>query len=426
MTKFLNLILFLCITSFTFGQTAITGKVVDSASNSPIANASIYINNSSTGTTTNQEGEFTLLINFTGQVDLVISYVGYKRRNVHFNTSRVPNQLLVVLTRQSNILNEVTISGGKSSGWKKWQELFTKYFIGDLDFAKKCKILNPEVLVFRYDKPSNKLKVTARSTLMIENKALGYVYKVDLNNFDYSFKTLLVSSDVATFFENIKPVDAAEQNTFLANRKYAFNGSKMHFIQSLYQKDYSREGFAVIAVHLKKDPEKVRIDRLLSVAVAKAFQQNENPNTVTLASVANNNRDTITYYQEKLALPEFVIKDTTSIALGEYITPDRRHQNARFHLKDTLFVEYSENHDDKAVSFEMPGKGSNFSISDKNIIYSKKTKSRLQYSMILLASTKEITIYPNGGYEGNDLLIKGYMADQKMAYQLPWDYKVTN
>lgn len=71
-------VLLLLLTGFSvaaFAQTTVSGKVVNE-SNAPIAGASVQVKNSTTGTTTNAEGDFTLVAPSASST-LVFSFVGY-------------------------------------------------------------------------------------------------------------------------------------------------------------------------------------------------------------------------------------------------------------------------------------------------------------------------------------------------------------
>ena len=250
-----------------------------------------------------------------------------------------------------------------------------------------------------------------------------YLYKIDLNSFIYSFSTLRVSSDVTTFFQNIAATDPAQQKSFITNREIAFNGSKMHFLQSLYKRDYPRQGFSIVSIHLEKNPEKLWIQHLISDALAKAYAENRNANSVTLTSIANGNRDTVRYYEQVLGLPDFIIRDTTSIALKDSLVFDRKYQKASVHLKDTLLIQYAENHEPVPVPLKLPVKYARITITDQQLFVHNKKQTTIQYSVLLLTPGNRIGIYPNGGYDGDEILTVGYMANGKIAYLLPWDYK---
>ena len=55
------------------------GKVLDSKTKKPIETASIYFDNTTIGTTTDENGSFSITYNDAVQSTLVISYLGYEK-----------------------------------------------------------------------------------------------------------------------------------------------------------------------------------------------------------------------------------------------------------------------------------------------------------------------------------------------------------
>jgi hypothetical protein len=71
------LILFLL--PFTcFAQYVITGKVLNSADKTSVANASVFLNNAVAGSKTDDKGAFTITNVRSGQYNLVVSSLGYE------------------------------------------------------------------------------------------------------------------------------------------------------------------------------------------------------------------------------------------------------------------------------------------------------------------------------------------------------------
>ena len=77
-----SLIVFLFLITGVFAQTTLTGYVYNSVTDEPLNLANVIIQNSTTGTTTNAEGEFTLSGNFGAQDILVISYLGFETKEM--------------------------------------------------------------------------------------------------------------------------------------------------------------------------------------------------------------------------------------------------------------------------------------------------------------------------------------------------------
>ena len=110
MRKLLALALFL--TSATiFAQGTITGTVIDSDVNSPLPGASVVITGTQTGTTTDFDGRFEIMVtSATGTLE--ITYVGFETRTIRYNVTSGQTQDLgrIVLTTDADALDEVIIS----------------------------------------------------------------------------------------------------------------------------------------------------------------------------------------------------------------------------------------------------------------------------------------------------------------------------
>src|SRR5690606_27157660 len=75
------LLLFCCLPAFAFSQ-EIKGTVVDLVTGAPIHAATVYINNSTLGSLTEEQGNFILKGNIVFPVDVVVSAVSCGPRSV--------------------------------------------------------------------------------------------------------------------------------------------------------------------------------------------------------------------------------------------------------------------------------------------------------------------------------------------------------
>ena len=78
---------FIICLGLSWSQTyAVSGKVLDFKTKSPIDNVNIYIENSEIGTTTNQDGFFILYLNnqLDYHIDLNIEIIGYQKKNYSY------------------------------------------------------------------------------------------------------------------------------------------------------------------------------------------------------------------------------------------------------------------------------------------------------------------------------------------------------
>jgi len=106
-TLLFTISLFFC--SLAFAQVSISGAVTD-ANGKPVAFASIYIKNTTKGTSANSDGQYILQLK-PGVYDVQYKAVGYKQESRHIEVlaTKVINVVLAIETYQ---LKDVTVSGG--------------------------------------------------------------------------------------------------------------------------------------------------------------------------------------------------------------------------------------------------------------------------------------------------------------------------
>jgi len=215
----------------------IKGKVVDATTGNPIARASVYLNGSSKGTTSNTQGEFALYTDETKK-SLIVSYVGYLSDTiVNYN-----NKLLSIkLKPRTNELKEVVI-GVSNMTREKQMKIFLTEFIGSR--TKDCTISNPGDINFTYHKKTKTLEADVNQPLIIHNKKLGYKITYFLSAFSHSLTELKTSyRGNYVFDEDTSGLAPAEIKKILRARDKAYYGSRMHFIRSVWANDLEKNKF---------------------------------------------------------------------------------------------------------------------------------------------------------------------------------------
>jgi hypothetical protein len=227
-----------------FGQFVVTGKVVDSASMEPLFGASVFCQNTTSGTTTNKDGEFSLSLK-SGGYELVVSFTGYQTKEVRI-TSTDNSPLQIVLVKEEKSMEEVVIRSSNEvmDGWGKYGKFFLENFIGSTPNAAACTLVNPEAVHFYYYKKSDKLKVLATDPIVISNRALGYNLRYQLDSFIYYYKTDISSYRGYCFFSEMDG-SFREQKAWSQNRKDAYYGSKLEFMRSYYDSTLKEDGFEI-------------------------------------------------------------------------------------------------------------------------------------------------------------------------------------
>ncbi|WP_332733194.1 carboxypeptidase-like regulatory domain-containing protein [Flavihumibacter sp.] len=241
--------LFLCLNSLNAqDQFKVTGRVIDSATQQPLSGASVFCQNTTFGVITNADGEFAISLP-RGGYDLVVSFTGYQSFEQRINTSST-EPIAISLMAKDKSMESVTVAGSNEvpDGYVKYGEFFNELFFGTTANAKECKLLNPEALRFFYSKKRNKLKVLAKEDLQIENNALGYKIRYQLDSLSFEYGPKLSTYTGYPFFEEMNGSDV-EQAKWNFNRKKAYLGSKLHFMRAWYDSTIQKEGFALERVN---------------------------------------------------------------------------------------------------------------------------------------------------------------------------------
>lgn len=235
-----------------FAQYTIKGRVLNSTDKSPVANASVFLNNSVAGSKTDDNGLYKITFVRPGQYDLVVSCVGYE--TVHQNIIVNGDLQLADISLPPKImmLDEVHIK--PRTGWAQNYALFKQYFFGTSKFAQMCRITTkgmPDILDL--DRDSKTGVFTAKSTdyFEIENRALGYKIRYFLQDMTSEPSGHFYYEGTAAF-EELKG-SSSEIRRWKKNRKEAYEGSSMHFLRCVVGNELTNEGFKVLRLIRKVD-----------------------------------------------------------------------------------------------------------------------------------------------------------------------------
>ncbi|WP_159950112.1 DUF5686 and carboxypeptidase regulatory-like domain-containing protein [Polaribacter septentrionalilitoris] len=101
--------IFLFLVSLSITSQVVTGKITDT-NNNPLSFVSIYLDNTVTGTTSNDNGEYILPISKKGKYIIVFQFLGYKTLKKTITITSFPYELNVSLDEESVQLSEISIS----------------------------------------------------------------------------------------------------------------------------------------------------------------------------------------------------------------------------------------------------------------------------------------------------------------------------
>jgi hypothetical protein len=153
-------ILFLLIPLLSFAQNIITGKVMSAADGNSVSDASVFFNHTTTGSKTLPDGSFSLSNVQDGGYKLIVSCVGFET----YIQTVIVNQSIhledIKLIPKINELGERQITSKPRRINSLYLKIFTNELLGQTKNARECKILNPGVIHFVYDGPTEKLTAT--------------------------------------------------------------------------------------------------------------------------------------------------------------------------------------------------------------------------------------------------------------------------
>lgn len=402
-TFFILLVLF-AISSFS--QVEIKGTVFQQ--NDPLENVAVYLNNTMLGTTTDENGKFSITVK-SGQYDLIVSYLGFKKINYSLNTTTYNKPLVFALEEDDEMLDEIIIKKTVyDDEWKHNLAVFKTEFLGKTALAKDCEILNPEVLHFEYNSKAQVLTAFARKPIQLKHKGLGYSIIYELEHFKRTNEYITYLG-----YSRYKELKGGKrkQKRWQKNRLEAYNGSPVHFFKSLLKDEFTSEGF--IVNQFKRVPNPERPTELEIKAARELIKLNRNI---------------------KLIIPQKDAKPTTALdSAWVTVRKAKLPKSADYLYKSQLQKEdiITTINGTYKLSFD-----NNLSIVYKNeleemgfitrSIFSKKREPTFQTSS-LIPMEKDIYLDKTGVLV-NPLAVfnEGYWAYEKFANALPLDYDPKN
>ena len=405
---------FLFAVSFFFvvanAQFSLSGKVVGSDNNLPIASANVYFNNSSKGTITNENGYFKIANFAPGRYELVVSCIGFLPKIINISTSNLTNDLVIQLSPKTEELAEVIVAPFDKDGWAKWGKLFLEFFIGTSEYANDCKLINTDAIKFRYDKKKNKLEAFSLDRLVIENNSLGYFLKYDLVRFEYDFSSYIFIYQGYPFFEEMESTKKGLNKKWLTNRVNAYNGSLMHFMRSLFKNSLVENNFEVKKTINTYNLEKRRVAPIYKAQLSKSSLSGDLSNVLATISKRTKEYDSLSYFKSVMKGPDFIS------SIDDNIMP----RDSIVYLIDsvTLGLQFSENLHISYFKKGMPIANQN------NLNNSDFMKNKPIVSELTNVDNTEISIIYNGSYfPVNKLIVNGYWSwAGKIGDMLPQDY----
>ena len=249
----LSLVFLLFSQQSLFAETSehiLTGRVIDIESNEPIKNVELFISGATVGTTTNENGEFTLKTPFL-PCHLIVMHVSYQSVVLPITKS---DDFSIKLSKINYGINEVRVKGKNMR--KRNLRLFYKYFLLNTD-KYQIQVLNDSILKFKRDE--HDFHAYSNTPLLVRNKQLGYNIKILIQDFhvckkhEKTGRKLKLKSDGIGVFQlkayhyylETGQFNAESRTKIENNRRKHYHGSLRHFLTSLYHDNLRENGFSI-------------------------------------------------------------------------------------------------------------------------------------------------------------------------------------
>lgn len=259
---------------FVFSQN-IKGKVTNSK-NEPIAGASVYLDGTTIGTSTDSEGLFEISTKSKYNTLLIVRFLGYEDIFVS-NPYEKDFYTFVLIPKTNEIETILVVKDGFTR--KQKMQLFKDQFLGTTKYGKACKILNEDAIDFNYDLKTFLFTASSSEPIKIENPLLGYLIEFDLHEFfvKFNYKTIKSANAIQSLFlGTIKYTDVNSEKEIIKNRNDVYFGSSMHFYKSIIDNSWSSKHFILYEGKFSVNPNNyfkvVKSDGLFEVTVSPTMK----------------------------------------------------------------------------------------------------------------------------------------------------------
>ncbi len=224
----------------------IMGKVTDKKTGAPLPIVNVYLSETAIGSTTDENGNYSITGIPEGKYSLVVSIIGYKPviKYLVLKGEKELTQNFSLIEVIYN-LDEINVKAELPKKWLNQLEFFRELFLGNNQFAGDCIIENETKLEFYEDE--NYFKASINEPLLVLNNALGYKINCVIRSFSFNKVKKKISMEVYPGFTEITTSNADTTDQYYNNREKSYTGSLAHFLTLLTDstKNIYDEGFVV-------------------------------------------------------------------------------------------------------------------------------------------------------------------------------------
>ena len=229
--------LLLCISWLpAFPQIDIVGRVVAETGDTPLPDASVYFNNTTIGTYTNEQGNFFFRALRLPGTELVVFCPGYELLVFKPIAGQVDGKRLVLKLHKNEPLADSMV--GIDVTRKRLMSIFKEIFLGFTEEASKATIINENDIHFKPWEGKTSFAAYTDTPLVIINTMLGYKISYNLVTFWYDN-----ASGQSNYSGYARYEESEDTKKWIKNRQHAYYGSTLHFYRSLISNKLYEQGY---------------------------------------------------------------------------------------------------------------------------------------------------------------------------------------
>ena len=381
----------------------LSGKVTDAETLKPLANAEVYIANTTIRAKTDANGTYTINKLPTGTYEVLAWCEGYETKSAELVAAE-NKTVNFALNLRVVALPEVTIR--ENGDWKQNLARFKREFVGLAQEGIKYKILNDSILHLKYSSKTQTLTAKTDDFLEIVNLTLGYKLRFLIKEFwaDYNAGTYHYYGSV--IFEELSGIEN-EQKKWIKSRYNVYDGSFRHFMTALTSNQVKNNGFVIKNLMRTPNPNRPP-DSLIMYKITKQFKY-----------VPNNkhNNDSLNKWVGFRSLPK-VIESLEKVDVPDtaIIKPGKLPQTYNLAFNGYLYIIYK--------NITITPRGGLLLFPNPNELYRFKEANNYQIAAISMKTPGEPITFNDKGIKLSKGLIfnEGTWSDSRILELLPFDY----
>lgn len=372
------------------------GRITDAITQESLPGASVFFNNTTIGTVSDNDGKFELKVD-SSFTELIVSFVGYHSAVYKVDLSQLNRTYKFELQPDTQVLDDIEVHATRDEVWYHNLAYFTETFIGTSTIAQDVEIMNPEVIYF--ETSDDVFRVHARAPLIIKNKALGYELEYTLEQYERNYHTQTLT--VLGYPRFIEMKGSKRKNKkWNKRRNQAYLGSMAHFLHSVCRDDFADQGYVVQRIY-EQENEHYPSDE--SIAWAQEQRRLWLMTGRDFREIPDSVRSILSLSREPKV--QRILSTTELIDIPGFDKANKGHTWSFDHL---LRIQYLEEKADK--NYVPPGQ-----------LFAPKVQP--PQTSIISSTTKSILIDETCALSSPlDIRVEEYWGFEKIAEMLPLDY----